>query len=75
MWIEEFPKSVRFRLWSTDLGAFDHEGRQRDGGGWSIDLDHFDGWFDDDSEELANPVLQEYRLLWVYSLFKIEMTW
>lgn len=75
MRIEEFPKSVRFRLRSTDTGAFDHEGRQRDGGTWSVDLDHFDGCFDDDSGEFANAVLQEYRLLWVFSLFRTEMVW
>lgn len=75
MWIEEFPKSVRFRLRSTDPWAFDHEGRQRDGGTWSVDLDHFDGCFDDDSGKFANAVLQEYYLLWVSSLFRTEMVW
>lgn len=66
MWIKEFPKSVRFCFRTTDFGTFDYEGRQRNGGGWSIDLDHLDGCFDDDSKEFAKAILQEYCLLWVF---------
>lgn len=68
MWIEEFPKSVRFCFRATDFGAFDYERRQRNGGGWSIDLDHFNRCFDDDSKEFAKTILQEYCLLWVFPL-------